>query len=125
MNILYRLGLILAALDGLLAVGIGAFAAHGLKATATAYQLDLIQTASQYQMVHAAAALGALWLADRGWTSPVVALAFSAGALIFAGALYAIALAGLSLGMIAPVGGTLMLLGWGWLLVSALLGARR
>ncbi|PWR23984.1 DUF423 domain-containing protein [Zavarzinia compransoris] len=125
MNILFRLALILAALDGLLAVGIGAFAAHGLKATATAYQLDLIQTASQYQMVHAAAALGALWLADRGWTSAVAALALAAGAFVFGGALYAIALADLSLGMVAPVGGTLMLIGWAWILIGALVKAGR
>ncbi|MCF4164261.1 DUF423 domain-containing protein [Zavarzinia compransoris] len=120
MNPLFRAALVIAALDGLLAVGIGAFAAHGLKATATAYQLGLIETGSLYQMVHAAAAVAALWLVDRGRLSVAAPLALALGALIFAGALYSIALADLSLGMVAPVGGTMMLIGWAWILVTTL-----
>lgn len=43
------------------------------------------------------------------------------GALVFAGALYLIALTGQRmLGAVAPVGGTLMIAGWTWLLLAAL-----
>lgn len=117
---LFRFALVLAALDGLLGVGLGAFAAHGLRATATPDQLALVETASHYQMIHAAAAIGALWLADRGLVSVAAPVALALGAFVFGGALNAIALAGLRLGMVAPIGGTMMLIGWGWLLVSAL-----
>lgn len=124
MTLLFRLAIVIAALDGLLGVGLGAFAAHGLKATATPEQLALVETASLYQMIHAAATLGALWLVERRVVSIAAPLALAAGALVFGGALYAIALAGLRLGMVAPIGGTMMLIGWAWLLVSATIHRR-
>ncbi len=116
-----RLALIVAALDGLLGVGLGAFAAHALQATATPYQLDLVRTASTYQMLHGTAAIAALWLADRGRVSAAAPFCLALGALLFGAALYGIALADLRLGMVAPIGGTLMLIGWAWLLVAAVI----
>lgn len=124
MNILARIALVVAALDGLLGVGLGAFAAHALKATATEYQLDLVKTASLYQMIHAGATIAALWLVDRNRLSAGAPLALSVGALVFGGSLYSIALADLSLGMLAPIGGTMMLIGWAWILISGLFGRR-
>ncbi len=124
MTFLFRLAIVVAALDGLLGVGLGAFAAHGLKATATPEQLALVQTASLYQMIHAAATLGALWLVERGIVSVAAPLALATGAFVFGGALYAIALAELRLGMVAPIGGTMMLIGWAWLLVGGAIHRR-
>lgn len=50
------------------AVALGAFAAHGLKAHVTAYHLEVFQTGVQYQFIHSAAliACGILHFADIG-----------------------------------------------------------
>jgi len=102
----------LAALNGLLAVAIGAFGAHAITdAQAKAW----IATGATYGLGHAAAALA---VADR---SRAAAWAMTLGALLFAGALYVLALTGQRwLGMVAPVGGTLMIAGWATLLGAAL-----
>ncbi len=104
--------LALAALNGLLGVLVGAFGAHGINdPQAKAW----IATGSVYGLTHAAAAFA---VAER---SPGSAWAMSVGALIFSVSLYLIALAGQRwLGMLAPVGGTLMLGGWAWLIWSVL-----
>jgi uncharacterized membrane protein YgdD (TMEM256/DUF423 family) len=105
---------LLAALSGALAVGAGAFGAHGVEGQAR----EWLQTGGQYQLVHAVAALLALRLEARGpgWL-------FVLGALVFAGTLYAMALgAPRWLGAITPIGGTLLILGWLWLAWSALKG---
>lgn len=96
-------------LHGALAIGFGAFAAHGAGPDAAA----LLETGSQYQLVHAVALLA---LAPAGlailWRR-IAILCFILGPLIFAGALYALAFGAPGiLGAVAPVGGTLMILGW-------------
>ena len=100
---------VFAALNGALAVGLGAFAAHG----AGPQVKTLLTTGAHYQLVHAVLALVcAVWPAgDRliliaGWLA-------AAGGLIFALALAAIALLGLSaMGAVAPIGGLLMIAAW-------------
>ena len=106
-----------AALNGALAVLIGAFAAHG----AGPQVKTLLTTGSHYLMVHALLALlCAVWPGrDRlvvlaGWLAAV-------GGLVFCLALSAIALLGLTeLGAIAPIGGVLMIAAWLLLLIAAL-----
>ena len=98
-----------AALNGALAVGLGAFAAHG----AGPQVKQLLTTGAQYEMVHAVLALVcAIWPArDRlivvgGWLA-------ATGGLIFALALSAIALLSLrAMGAVAPIGGVLMIAAW-------------
>ena len=48
--------------------------------------------------------------------------AFVVGLVLFCGAVYALALGGLRLPMLAPVGGSLLMLGWLLLAASALWG---
>lgn len=99
-----------AALLGALAVAMGAFAAHGLRAAGDLRAVELVETASRYQLVHVLAAL----LAGALRPGRIVArLAFVAGAVLFPGSLYALAM-GLprGLAMLAPVGGGLFVLGW-------------
>jgi len=106
-----------AALNGALAVLIGAFAAHG----AGPQIKTLLTTGSHYLMVHALLALlCAVWPGrDRlvvlaGWLAAV-------GGLVFCLALSAIALLGLTeMGAIAPIGGVLMIAAWLLLLIAAL-----
>jgi uncharacterized membrane protein YgdD (TMEM256/DUF423 family) len=98
---------VLAALSGAIAVGAGAFGAHG----ATGPAVEWLKTGGQYQLVHAVAALVALRLDARG-----PAWLFVLGGAIFAGTLYLMAF-GLPrwLGAVTPIGGTLLIAGWLWL----------
>jgi uncharacterized membrane protein YgdD (TMEM256/DUF423 family) len=103
---------ILAALSGALAVGAGAFGAHGASGAAA----EWFKTGGQYQLVHAVAALVALKMGARG-----PAILFVAGGALFAGSLYLMALLGPSklLGPVTPLGGLLLIVGWLWLAWSA------
>lgn len=111
-----RLPLLLAALSGALAVGAGAFGAHGAASEAAR---DWLRTGAAYQLVHAAVAVAAV-LAVRGGLPAAVwaAWLFVIGGAVFAAALYGLALGGpRALGAVAPVGGALLIIGWlvlGW-----------
>ena len=99
--------MILAALSGAMAVGAGAFGAHGASGAAA----EWLKTGGHYQLVHAIAALVALRFEARG-----PALLFLLGGALFGGTLYLMAL-GLPkwLGAFTPVGGALLIAGWLWL----------
>ncbi len=116
-----RLWLALAALNGLMAVCAGAFGAHGVS--------DLqvkgwLQTGAQYQLVHAAAALGCFSLLRvMARQAGVAGWLFGVGGLVFGGSLYLLALTGVKLwGAVTPIGGVLMILGWAALIWGALAG---
>lgn len=97
------------------AVIFGSFGAHGLKQRLGADAIKIYDTGVFYHFVHglavlalaaAAAALKSPKLASTGWI-------FALGTVVFSGSLYALALGAPSVaGMIAPVGGLLLLLGW-------------
>jgi uncharacterized membrane protein YgdD (TMEM256/DUF423 family) len=96
---------------GALGVALGAFGAHGLRTFLPAEALGWWQTGVQYQMWHALA-LVALGLAGRPETR-LPALLLGAGAAIFSGSLYLMALTGARwLGAVTPAGGLLMIAGW-------------
>jgi len=97
----------LAALSGAVAVGAGAFGAHGASGAA----VEWLKTGGQYQSIHAVAALVALRLEARG-----PAWLFVVGAAVFAGSLYLMALgAPRWFGAVTPIGGVLLIVGWVWL----------
>lgn len=106
-----------AALLGLLGVALGAFGAHAIKARLGAELLAAWQTAVQYQLWHALAALAAaLFALHAGTARPFVTAGwlFLAGAVVFSGSLYLMAITGMrAMGAVTPVGGALMLAGWG------------
>lgn len=114
--------LLFAALSGLMAVGLGALTAHGLKASLTPALLSAFQTGVQYQMYHALALLGVAALLNKDyfpWLTRA-AVFFMVGTLLFSGSLYALALGGPHwLGPITPVGGVAFLCGWLCLSVAA------
>lgn len=101
----------LAALNGLLAVAFGAFAAHGITAPKP---VEWLHTGSQYQMVHAVAVIGAVALHRAGLRSiGLVVGLFLLGTLAFTGSLYAMALgAPRILGAVTPLGGLAFMIGW-------------
>jgi uncharacterized membrane protein YgdD (TMEM256/DUF423 family) len=108
---------------GALAVVLGAFGAHGLEDYLVEHdQSANYETAVRYQMYHALALILVGMLADR---RPVTALrvagwCFLAGSVVFCGALYGIALVRMKqLGMVAPIGGALLIAGWVAVAVSS------
>jgi uncharacterized membrane protein YgdD (TMEM256/DUF423 family) len=115
------------AIWGFLAVAIGAFGAHGLKerfqslgdqfGTMTNERPEgIFQTGTQYHAFCALAIVAVGLLAANGWRGPALQFAgwsFLFGSLIFSGSLYVLAATGIKkLGMITPIGGLLMLIGW-------------
>jgi uncharacterized membrane protein YgdD (TMEM256/DUF423 family) len=98
----------LAAVCAALAISAGAFGAHG----ATGDAVEWLKTGAQYQLVHA---IAVLWIAD---SFPRIASWMLAGAGVFAGSLYLMALGFPHwLGAVTPVGGLIMILSWlilGW-----------
>jgi len=105
-----------------LAVVLGAFAAHALKADLeSAGQLANWHTAVHYQMWHALALLiFGLWRTRQAGTA-FPGWAFLIGSLFFSGSIYALALdfARPVMGPITPLGGSLLIAGWITLAVSA------
>ena len=111
------------ALLGALAVILGAFAAHGLKARLEPAALEIFRTGAYYQMVHAIALLltGLLALCRHAPRTPAAAWLFLLGIALFCGSLYLLALTGIGwLGMITPLGGVSFIAGW--LLLAAAAG---
>lgn len=100
---------VFAALNGALAVILGAFAAHG----AGPQVKTLLTTGTHYQMVHAVLALVcAVWPGRSGLVVLAGWLA-AGGGLVFALALSAIGLLSLpAMGAVAPIGGVLMIAAW-------------
>lgn len=105
------LALRIAALFGFLAVALGAFGAHGLKATLELHGTVAIwQTAALYHLVHAVVLLT---LAQRETPPRLSFFCFVAGIAIFSGSLYVLAVTNMKwLGAITPIGGLGLLAGW-------------
>jgi uncharacterized membrane protein YgdD (TMEM256/DUF423 family) len=110
-----RLWLTAAAVNGFIAVAMGAFAAHGLKDTLPAEALDWVRTGSSYQMWHALAffAVAVLPGAQANAALRVAGCSFLAGCVLFSGSLYLLALSGWrGFALVTPVGGGAFLIGW-------------
>jgi uncharacterized membrane protein YgdD (TMEM256/DUF423 family) len=120
-----RAWVMLAGLNGLIAVGMGAYAAHGLAGDAGLQAFA--ERASLYQLVHALALLAADRLAAEGRRLAHGACAlFLAGMVLFCGSLYVRALTGapLPIPMVTPTGGMAFMAGWLVLVVVGLVRRR-
>jgi uncharacterized membrane protein YgdD (TMEM256/DUF423 family) len=110
-----RVFAVLGSLSALVAAGLGAFAAHGLRARVSAEMLGIFEVGVRYQMYHALALFAVAWVAGR-WPGPAAVVAgwlFVAGTIVFSGSLYALSTGGARwLGAITPIGGFAFLLGW-------------
>jgi uncharacterized membrane protein YgdD (TMEM256/DUF423 family) len=114
----------LGSLAGLLAVAMAAVAAHALTGLDPA-RVRMVESGIQMQGWHALALLGCgLWAPRGGRLADLAGAAFALGILCFCGAVYALGLTGTSLGIVAPTGGMLLMLGWLLLGVSALRAPR-
>ncbi len=110
------------ALLALLAVALGAFGAHALRATLSQADLATFETGVRYQMYHALALFAVAWAHTR-WPGTMVAASgwlFVAGIMIFSGSLYVLVLTGQRwLGAVTPLGGLAFLAGWALLALTA------
>ena len=114
-----RVFVAIGAASGALAVGLGAFAAHGLEAKLAPRMLAVFETGVRYQMYHALA----LVLVGLFGRAPLAGWAFVIGTACFSGSLYALALGGPRFfGPITPLGGLAFIVGWGLFAVAALRG---
>ncbi len=109
---------------GAIAVGIGAFGAHGLKdILAETGRIETFETAVKYHFYHSLAILliGILFLVKPSWKQLKTAgILMLIGILIFSGSLYVLSLTGITwLGAITPLGGVAFILGWCFLFLAA------
>lgn len=99
------------------AVGIGAFGAHGLKDRLSEYAMLVYEKAVFYHFIHALGLLIVGVLAKTGNLSLSgsnrIGWLFSIGIVVFSGSLYALAISGVRvLGAITPVGGIAFIAAW-------------
>jgi uncharacterized membrane protein YgdD (TMEM256/DUF423 family) len=116
----------LGAVNAFLAVGAGAFGAHGLRGKLPEHFLDIFEVAVRYQMFHALGLFAVAWMVSR--EVPHAALAgwlMTGGILVFSGSLYALAITRVSvLGAITPFGGLALLASWALLAYGAVRSLR-
>ena len=116
--------LLVGAVAGFLAVALGAFGAHGLRARLSPEMLAVFETGVRYHMYHALAIVIVALMVGRfdGWMFRAAGWAFTVGIVLFSGSLYLLAVTGVTiLGAITPIGGLAFLVGWGLLVVAAVL----
>lgn len=118
-----RFSIIFTAFSGFIAVALGAFGAHALKASYPPELLTTWHTAVLYQFVHTIALLGTIALSpylSPTWQKRSIFF-FSLGIILFSGSLYTLVLIGLGkLGIITPIGGLCFLIAWLCLAIAAL-----
>ena len=104
-----------------LAVALGAFGAHGLKAHLSTEMLQTYKTGIEYHFYHA---LGLLFIGVLSISYPSSLLNWSAillaiGIVFFSGSLYVLSISGIKwIGAITPLGGLCFIAGWVLLFVA-------
>jgi uncharacterized membrane protein YgdD (TMEM256/DUF423 family) len=124
MRLRMNVWLLIAAINGALAVAAGAFGAHALQGKLDTHALQVFETAARYQMYHALA-IGLAAFAVRSAAASIAANAaaalFTAGIVLFCGSLYLLSLTGVSgFGIVTPFGGLCFLAGWAALAWAAM-----
>ncbi|MFW2373592.1 MAG: DUF423 domain-containing protein [Gammaproteobacteria bacterium] len=108
-------------INAFLAVALGAFGAHGLKAMLSPQALQTWQTAFEYHIYHALGLILIALLLDILPKARIAGWLMLAGIILFSGSLYLLALSGIKmLGMITPLGGLCFLAAWAWLALLSL-----
>jgi uncharacterized membrane protein YgdD (TMEM256/DUF423 family) len=109
-----RLLNVLAALSGFLALAMLVYAAHGLRVAPDADLAHAVERIRMGAYIQIAAAAAGLAVANRtGRLNLIAGAMILAGAALFAGTMYGLALVvDYPLTMLAPVGGITLLVGW-------------
>ena len=130
---MHRGFLITGSLLAALAVGLGAFGAHGLKKIVPADTVTTFETGVRYQFYHCFALIIVAILFEKfaGSWMTYAGYAFIAGIILFSGSLYVLTLiqatgtVGLrGIGIITPFGGLFLIAGWILMAVAFLKTAR-
>ncbi|RBN49726.1 DUF423 domain-containing protein [Flavobacterium psychrolimnae] len=110
---------------GMIAIILGAFGAHALKKVLSVEQLVTFETGVRYQMYHA---LFLLFVGLMNDITPkikkTIYFLVLTGVILFSGSIYLLATNDLTsfdfktIGFLTPIGGLLLILGWGVLLLS-------
>lgn len=113
-----------------LGVILGAFGAHALKDKLQPEQIQIFETGVRYQMYHSLALILLFLVSDKLQSSLINYSGWFliAGIILFSGSIYLLAckeLLGIEswkpvLGPITPLGGLSLIIGWGFLVVSAI-----
>ena len=115
--------LLIGLLSMLVAVVLGAFGAHGLRAVVTPERLQTWQTATEYHFIHALGLIAlAVWMEGKSSSRLVqlCGLLLIAGVLLFSGSLYLLVLADTAmLGIITPFGGLCFIAAWACWFIAA------
>ncbi len=117
---MYRRALTAGAVFAALAVILGAFGAHALKAQLAIDQLAVFETGVRYQFYHSFALLitGVVYTSFPVKSLRLAAAFFIAGIVLFSGSLYAMSLLSISgaslgpVGILTPIGGLFFIMGW-------------
>ena len=116
----------MAAVNGLLAVMLGAFMSHSLDETITTELLGVFQTGVSYHMYHSLAALAVGILSHifpKVRLLKFSAYSFLLGIVFFSGSLYLLTLTELPMiGLITPIGGAFFIFGW---IMLCIFGAKK
>lgn len=107
-----------------LAVGIGAFGAHGLQSRLDTYSLGVYEKGVMYHFFHALGMLAVPLLVRAGLISETAGKwagwLLLAGIVLFSGSLYVLAITGVrTLGAVTPFGGVSFIAAWMTLAVCA------
>lgn len=113
---------LLASILGLIAIVLGALAAHGLRPNVTAFSLESFQTGVRYQLYHVffLFVVGLIPQLTLRQQNIIVWLTIT-GVVLFSGSIYVLSTNALTpidfgfLGPITPIGGLFLISAWGWL----------
>ena len=116
LNFTAKLFLLLGSVNAMLAVILGAFGAHALKAKLDTTLLNVYHTSVEYHFYHALGLIligiiamnipVTIWLKNAGWT-------MLSGIILFSGSLYLLSILNIRwLGMVTPLGGMLFIFSW-------------
>ena len=109
---------------GFLGVVIGAFGAHGLEKVIDTDAIATFETGVKYQMYHALLMLLVASFALSEKTKKTLHILILVGVILFSGSIFGLATNTLTsfnfktIGLITPVGGTLLIIAWGLLIVK-------
>ena len=104
-----------------LAVALGAFGAHALRARLSSEMLAVFETGVRYHFYHALGLFVVAWSSESHPSGlvTVAGWAFLFGIVVFSGSLYILSTSGIrSWGAVTPAGGVAFLVGWALLALT-------
>jgi uncharacterized membrane protein YgdD (TMEM256/DUF423 family) len=106
-----RKWVIISGISGFLAVGLGAFGAHGLKSQLTPEMLEIYKTGVLYHLIHSVVLLALGLSGLEKFNKPAIFI--SIGILLFSFSLYLYSVTAVTFfAFITPFGGVSFLIGW-------------